>query len=535
MSPEQAALSGLDVDTRSDIYALGVLLYELLTGTTPFDRDRFKQAGYDEIRRILREEEPPRPSTRISTLGQAATTVPTQRKCDPRRLSQLCRGELDWIVMKCLEKDRSRRYDSATNLARDIERYLHDEPVLACPPSLSYRYRKFARRHTTALAIASVVAAALVLISGAFLVSTASVWRANSDLQRALQSERDMAYFRSIALAERELYANQAARALELLDACRPEQRGWEWWILKRRVLEEPLVLAAGIRSGLGGLAFSLDGRVLAAAYWDGNVRLWDPATGRLLRALAGPKEFVRVAFSPNGRLVAAASWNGTATVWDLAANQEQTLRGHTGRVNGVAFSPDGRHLATCSADQTVIRWDLWGGPKLVLQGHGDEVQGVAYSPNGTQLATASGPDGAPLGRADGSDAAGPDRSCGRRLLRGLRPGRQFPRQRRQRSDGAPLGRENWGGGPGAARPRRSSPHVSLQPRRPAPGLGRERHDCAGLGPGHRPGDVNAPRPYWHGCRRGLQPGWPAPGHRRTGQWGQQRSNLERDSGRGRA
>jgi serine/threonine protein kinase len=129
MSPEQAGQSGLDIDTRSDIYALGVLLYELLTGTTPFDRERLKGVGYDELRRIIREEEPPRPSTRLSTLGQAAITVSARRKSDPKRLSQLCRGELDWIVMKALEKDRNRRYESASAFAADVQRSLHDEPV----------------------------------------------------------------------------------------------------------------------------------------------------------------------------------------------------------------------------------------------------------------------------------------------------------------------------------------------------------------------------------------------------------------------
>jgi tetratricopeptide (TPR) repeat protein len=166
MSPEQAALSNVDVDTRSDVYSLAVLLYELLTGTTPFTKERLQQAAYDEMRRIIREEEPPRPSARISTLGQASITVSAQRKSDPKRLSQLCRGELDWLVMKALEKDRNRRYESASAFAADVQRYLADEPVQACPPSAWYRFHKFARRRKAGLAFAGMILAFLLVLGG---------------------------------------------------------------------------------------------------------------------------------------------------------------------------------------------------------------------------------------------------------------------------------------------------------------------------------------------------------------------------------
>jgi serine/threonine protein kinase/Flp pilus assembly protein TadD len=166
MSPEQAEMSALGVDTRSDIYSLGVLLYELLTGSTPLSHKRIKEAAYAEILRLIKEEEPPRPSTRLSDSGEALASISAQRKTEPAKLTKLVRGELDWIVMKTLEKDRNRRYETAKDFAMDVQRYLADEPVLACPPSAWYRFRKFARRNKAALGIAGLILFCVVLLGG---------------------------------------------------------------------------------------------------------------------------------------------------------------------------------------------------------------------------------------------------------------------------------------------------------------------------------------------------------------------------------
>src|SRR5262249_27805441 len=168
-------------------------LYELLTGTTPFDRKRFATAAYDEIRRIIKEEEPPRPSTRVSTLGDSLSKVSSQRKTEPARLSALVQGDLDWIVMKALEKDRNRRYETATTLAADVRRFLAEEPIEARPPSAWYRFRKMARRNKAALTTTGIVAAALIL------GSALSTWQA----VRATRAEHEAVVQRDDATEQR--------------------------------------------------------------------------------------------------------------------------------------------------------------------------------------------------------------------------------------------------------------------------------------------------------------------------------------------
>jgi eukaryotic-like serine/threonine-protein kinase len=197
MSPEQASVNQLDVDTRSDIYSLGVLLYELLTGTTPFDRQRLRSAAWEEMLRIIREEEPPRPSIKLSTID-TLPSVAANRRMEPAKLTGLVRGELDWIALKALEKDRNRRYEAAAALAADIQHYLNDEPVQACPPSRTYRLRKFARRNKVAFATTGLVALALVVGTGV------ATWQA----VRAVRAERA-----AMAAAELEATHRKTAEA----------------------------------------------------------------------------------------------------------------------------------------------------------------------------------------------------------------------------------------------------------------------------------------------------------------------------------
>jgi len=382
MSPEQALAKRVAVDARTDIYSLGVTLYELLTLEPAYNGKNREEV----LRQIAFEE--PRP---------------------PRRLNKTIPAELETVVLKAMAKNPEERYATSQELADDLGRYLEDKPIKARRPSLRQRAVKWSRRHKTVVRAAVLVTLLLAtgLVAGTLLVSNEQTRTAEAraqaatDLATAETEARNRLetqfYYQNIALAEREWSANNLSRMQKLLDDCPQDLRGWEWNYLKGLRHKS---LPAFSHSGAALCAvFSPDSRRIASSSQDGIVKVWDAQTGEDLLSFQAHADHVRsVAFSPEGQRLATASWDGTAKVWDAQTGQlihTLKIRGGLGSAQKVAFSPDGRRLA-CGGGQRetfgeVTIWDATTGEQLlILGGHTLPVVGVAFSPDGRQLASAS-------------------------------------------------------------------------------------------------------------------------------------------------
>ena len=415
MSPEQAEMSGLDVDTRSDIYALGVLLYELLTGQTPFEQKALVAAGLDEMRRIIREQEPVRPSTRLSTLADPErTTVAKRRGAGPPQLIHLLRGDLDWIVMKALEKDRTLRYDTANGLAMDVERFQNHEPVVARPQSTVYRVRKFVRRNRVMVAAAATVGVVLVLgilgITWQAIRATKAEREQSRLRQQAEANERKaqtaqaseaqqrrqaeaQAYVANVRLMQEAAEENDAGQFRELLQETASNlARGFEWYYWQRQ-MHLDLRTLHGHSGAVRSVAFSPDGQRIVTGSLDGTAKAWEAASGKELVTFKGHRAGIKsVAFAPDGQRIATGSDDETVKVWDSTSGKELlTIKGHRGEINSVVFAPDGQRIASASADRTAKVWDAASGNELLtLRGHSNLVSSVAFSPDGRRIATGS-------------------------------------------------------------------------------------------------------------------------------------------------
>ena len=374
MSPEQ--LGGADVDTRSDVYSLGVVLYELLTGKPPFDLQQLRQAGEKEMWRVIEEEDPPPPSTRLTRLGPELAAVAQHRNVSSRRLGELIRGDLDWITMKALQKNRSQRYATPLALAEDLQRHLDHQPVSAGPPRLGYRAWKFAQRHRYAVAATAGIMLSLltglILATGGFLRAREQRERAVlaeqradqqrriavAEAQRARQNEiqaRQISYASDMALASHALDTSNLGRVLSLLRRHLPrpgtdDLRQWEWRYLWQQCRSEELFQLGTLSNSVVTLAISADGRLAATAGLDGQVAMWDLPARSLLWS-SNSSAFL--ALSPDGKLLV----DGQSRVRDAESGSVLGQLPADKAIKRLTFSSDGTWLAALAGPDNLCLW----------------------------------------------------------------------------------------------------------------------------------------------------------------------------------
>ncbi|MCH7557029.1 MAG: serine/threonine protein kinase, partial [Planctomycetes bacterium] len=443
MSPEQAEMTTQNIDTRSDIYSLGVVLYELLTGVLPFDPKTLREAGIDRLRQIIREQEPKTPSTRLSHLGEKAEQIAAKRRTGIGTLTRRLHKELEWIPMKAMRKERTHRYRSVSELVDDIQNYLNGAPLTAGPESAVYKARKFVRRHAGTVAAATAI---VVLLIVGLAVSTTLYMQAEQAgriAEERAESLRRSNYGNRIALAEAAYRAGHKGRVDQLLALCPEDLRGWEWdWLsyisdeAETTLISPPKtvpdksssvcvspdgrrVYAGGIgkfivwdmndnsvmsflyKDWIFSVALDPEGKRLVTATRGGAIQLWDAMTGEQLITLsegggAWPDDHSRsvnsVVFSPDGKRIVSGGTDSNVRIWDAATGSAiMTLRGHKGPLREVAYSTDGRRILSASEDTTVKVWDAATGDELMtLRGHTDGIQSVAFSPDNTRIVSGS-------------------------------------------------------------------------------------------------------------------------------------------------
>ncbi|MBN2514354.1 MAG: protein kinase [Sedimentisphaerales bacterium] len=398
MSPEQADFKEQEIDTRSDIYSLGVVLYELVAGVLPFESQTLREAGYVEIQHIIREQEPPRPSTKLSHLGHDAIIVAQNRRTELTTLVRSLHEELEWIPLKAIRKDRTLRYQTALELAQDIRNYLEGNPLKAGPETAGYRVHKFVRKYkgpvATAVAIVTLIIVGLFMITAMYLQSEKlkkETVIAKIDVEKSRDEIERQLYNHCMALADASKVYN-VKYARQLLDLCPAALRRWEWAWLNSH-LDQSLQTLSGHPGMVNSVSFRLDAERIASGGDDNTVKIWDAKSGQLIRTMYGhQKEVESVCFSPDGKRIVSGSLDTQIILWDADSGLEvHTLRAHKNEVLSVCFSPDGKQIASGSADKTILLWDTQSGQQIrSLSGHQDVVLSVCFSPDGKQIASGS-------------------------------------------------------------------------------------------------------------------------------------------------